>query len=113
MSASKKPYYTIRSSSTHGHGAFAARKIARRPADKNMTFGYGRAEVVAALINYTVLIAIAFYLAAEGVNRLLDPPQVQGWLVVVVASIALIVDAVTALLIFRMSKPQHQWRKRS
>ena len=33
--------------------AFVARKIARRPADARMTFGYGRIEIVAALINYT------------------------------------------------------------
>ena len=33
--------------------AFGARKIARRPPNAQMTFGYGRAEVVAALINYT------------------------------------------------------------
>ena len=33
--------------------AFAARKIARRPANARMTFGYGRAEIVAALINNT------------------------------------------------------------
>ena len=39
--------------------AFAARRIARRPADADMTFGYGRAEVVAALINYVTLIVIA------------------------------------------------------
>ena len=39
--------------------AFTARKIARRPADADMTFGYGRAEVVAALINYTALIVIS------------------------------------------------------
>ena len=38
--------------------AFAARKIARRPRDAEMTFGYGRVEVVAALINYTTLIVI-------------------------------------------------------
>ena len=36
--------------------AFVARKIAQRPADDTMTFGYGRAEIVAALINYTTLI---------------------------------------------------------
>ncbi|MFV0360647.1 cation diffusion facilitator family transporter [Tropicimonas sp.] len=84
--------------------AFAARRIARRPADADMTFGYGRAEVVAALINYTTLIVIAVYLAFEGVNRLIDPPEVQGWIVVVVAAVALAVDTVTALLIFRMSK---------
>ncbi|PRY23770.1 cobalt-zinc-cadmium efflux system protein [Aliiruegeria haliotis] len=84
--------------------ALAARRIARRPADADMTFGYGRAEVVAALINYTTLIVIAVYLAAEGVTRLLDPPDVRGWIVVVVAAVALVVDLVTAMLIFRMSK---------
>ena len=38
--------------------AFAARKVARRPADARMTFGYGRIEIVAALINYTTLILV-------------------------------------------------------
>ncbi len=84
--------------------AFVARRIARRPADERMTFGYGRAEVVAALINYTTLVVIAFYLAAEGVNRLMDPPEVQGWIVVIVAGVALVIDTATALLIFGMSK---------
>ena len=40
--------------------AFAARKIAPRPADERMTFGYGRVEIVAALVNYTTLILIGF-----------------------------------------------------
>ncbi|MDU8929336.1 cation diffusion facilitator family transporter [Alisedimentitalea sp. MJ-SS2] len=84
--------------------AFAARRIARRPADEEMTFGYGRAEVVAALINYTTLIVIALYLAAEGIERLFNPVDVTGWIVVVVAGLALVVDALTALLIFRMSR---------
>ncbi len=84
--------------------AFAARRIARRPADADMTFGYGRAEVVAALVNYTTLIVIALYLAAEGVQRLFNPIEVEGWIVVVVASIAFVVDAVTALLIMRLSR---------
>ncbi|WP_068110095.1 cation diffusion facilitator family transporter [Tropicimonas marinistellae] len=90
--------------------AFAARRIARRPADAEMTFGYGRAEVVAALVNYTTLIVIALYLVAEGVSRLLDPPEVQGWIVVAVAAAALVVDTVTALLIFRMSKDSANMR---
>ena len=90
--------------------ALAARRIARRPADETMTFGYGRAEVVAALINYTTLIVIAFYLAAEGINRLIDPPQVEGWLVVIVAAVALVIDAATAMLIFTMSKSSMNMR---
>ena len=84
--------------------AFAARRIARRPADADMTFGYGRAEVVAALVNYTTLIVIALYLVTEGIGRLFNPVEVQGWVVVVVAGLAFVVDAITALLIMRLSR---------
>ncbi|CUH63236.1 Cadmium, cobalt and zinc/H(+)-K(+) antiporter [Thalassovita gelatinovora] len=84
--------------------AFFARRIGKRPADPQMTFGYGRAEVVAALINYTTLIVVAFYLTAEGVQRLFNPAEVEGWIVVVIAAVALVIDTVTALLIMRFSK---------
>lgn len=84
--------------------AFAARKIARRPADEAMTFGYGRAEVVAALINYTTLIVIGLYLLYEAVMRFAEPQPVDGWLIVIIAGVALIVDAITATLTYAMSK---------
>lgn len=84
--------------------AFAARKIARRPSDATMTFGYVRAEIVAALINYTTLILIGLYLVYEAALRFFDPQPVDGWLVVIVAGIALLVDLVTALLTFTLSK---------
>jgi cobalt-zinc-cadmium efflux system protein len=84
--------------------ALAARRIARRPADAAMTFGYGRAEVVAALINYTTLIFLAVWLAAEGVARLISPEPVEGWTVVIVAGFALVVDLVTAGLTLRLAK---------
>ena len=84
--------------------AFAARRIARRPADADMTFGYGRAEVVAALINSVTLIVIALWLAVEGVGRFLNPVEVEGWTVVIVAGVALVVDLVTAGLILRLSR---------
>ena len=84
--------------------AFAARKIARRPADEKMTFGYGRIEIVAALINYTTLILIGFYLIYEGGVRIIDPPAVQGWTVVIIGGVALIVDTLTALLTYSMQK---------
>ena len=58
--------------------AFGARKIARRPSDETMTFGYGRAEIVAALVNYTTLIVIGLYLLYEAVARFLDPQGVDG-----------------------------------
>ena len=84
--------------------AFGARKIARRPADERMTFGYGRIEIVAALINYTTLILIGFYLIYEGGMRMIDPPEVMGWTVVILGGIALIVDTLTAMLTYSMQK---------
>jgi len=84
--------------------AYGARRIARRPRDARMTFGYGRAEAVAALVNYTTLIVIGLYLVYEAILRLIDPPGVEGWIVVIVAGVALAVDLVTALLTFRLSR---------
>ena len=84
--------------------ASLARKIAQRPSDDTMTFGYGRAEIVAALINYTTLILLGLYLAFEAIMRLFNPTDVDGWLVVVIAVFALAVDAVTALLTYALSK---------
>lgn len=84
--------------------AVIARKIAQRPADETMTFGYGRAEIVAALINYTTLILLGFYLTYEAILRLFNPSDVDGWLVVIIAVFALAVDAVTAVLTYAMSK---------
>ena len=84
--------------------AFGARKIARRPADERMTFGYGRVEIIAALINYTTLILIGFYLIYEAGMRIIEPPAVQGWTVVILGGIALVVDALTAWLTYSMQK---------
>jgi len=84
--------------------AFGARQIARRPRDAEMTFGYGRVEVVAALVNYTTLIVIGLYLLVEAGMRLADPQPVEGWLIVVIAGVALVVDAVTAALTHAMSR---------
>lgn len=84
--------------------AFAARKIARRPADAHMTFGYGRIEIIAALINYTTLILVGFYLIYEGGMRMIDPPEVAGWTVVMLGGVALAVDSLTAILTYSMQK---------
>ena len=84
--------------------AFVARKIAQRPADDTMTFGYGRAEIVAALINYTTLILLGAYLILEAGQRFANPPDVDGWTVVVIAAFALVVDVGTAMLTYALSR---------
>jgi cobalt-zinc-cadmium efflux system protein len=84
--------------------ALVARRVARLPSDARRTFGYRRAEIVGALINLTILVVIGLYLLAEGVHRLFEPAAVEGWIVVVVAAVALIVDVGTAALLFAMSR---------
>ncbi|MEZ5652588.1 MAG: cation diffusion facilitator family transporter [Burkholderiaceae bacterium] len=90
--------------------AFVARKVARRPADEAMTFGYGRIELVAALINYTTLIIIGLYLIIEGVQRLIAPPEVGGWTVVALAGVALLIDTLTALLTMSLQRDSANMR---
>ena len=84
--------------------ALIARRIARRPADKVRTFGYRKAEVIGALINTTTLIIVGLYLVYESVARFLQPEPIDGWIVVIVAGIALVVDLATALMTFSMAK---------
>ncbi len=84
--------------------ALFARKIGRKPADAHKTFGYKRAEVIAALINLTTLVIIGLYLIYEALWRFAEPQEIEGWTVVIVAGIALAVDVVTAVLTYTMSK---------
>jgi cobalt-zinc-cadmium efflux system protein len=83
--------------------ALVARRWSRKGADRWRTFGYKRAEVVGAVINLTALIVVAFYLVIEAVERAIFPPrEIQGLIVIVVASVALAVDLGTVLLIWTM-----------
>lgn len=84
--------------------AWFARKIGRKPTDATMTFGYKRAELVAALINLTTLMVIGLYLVWEAVDRLMNPSEVTGWLMIIVSGFALVVDGATAWLTWRMAK---------
>jgi cobalt-zinc-cadmium efflux system protein len=84
--------------------ALIARRIARRPADKVRTFGYRKAEVIGALINTTTLIIVGLYLIYQAVARFLRPEPIDGWIVIIVAGFAFIVDLATALITYAMAR---------
>ncbi len=84
--------------------ALAARRIARRPADRKRTFGYRRAEIVAALINQTALIIVGLYLVYEAVLRLGRPHDIGGLTMIVIGGIAFAVDVGTAALTWAQSR---------
>jgi len=69
-------------------GLFAA-AIAARPPDQRRTFGFQRGEILAALVNGLTLVAVAVLVILEAIQRLSDPPDVEGVGVLVVGLIGL------------------------
>jgi cobalt-zinc-cadmium efflux system protein len=84
--------------------ALVAQRIAQRPSDQRRTFGYRRAEIIGALVNLTILIVVGLFLVYEAVGRMIEPREVEGWIVVFVATFAFLVDVGTAALLWAMSR---------
>lgn len=84
--------------------ALFAIKIGQKKPDLSKTFGYQRAETIAALINFTTLIIIGLFLMYEAVVRFIFPELISGWMVVIIAIIALFIDVITAMLTYKQSK---------
>lgn len=81
-----------------------ARKLSTRQADIRKTFGYKRAEILAALINGIILVAIAFFLFKEAFKRLYHPPDYfDSQLMLIVAVIGFLGNVITALLLYKDS----------
>lgn len=74
--------------------AVLAQRIAKRPAHAGMTFGYGRARVLAAQANGLALWFVSGWIAWEAFGRLTVPPTVHGGTVLAIASIGLIINLV-------------------
>jgi cobalt-zinc-cadmium efflux system protein len=75
--------------------------LAAKPPTPERTFGYKRAEILAALVNGAALVAIALWIFVEAVRRLEEPPDVLGGLMLVVALIGLVVNAAAGLVLWR------------
>jgi len=73
--------------------------IAQRPASDARTFGYYRAEILAAVVNAIVLFGVAAFVLYEAFQRLSAPPEVQTQLMLVIAVIGGIANAVSLVLL--------------
>ena len=78
-----------------GLAAFAA-WIARRPPSTRHTYGYVRAEIIAALINGLLMLGVVLFIVIEAVQRLRAPQPVAGGWVMAIAAIGLGVNVVVA-----------------
>lgn len=79
--------------------ALLAIKFARRPASPKRTYGYYRAEILAALANAVVLIVVSLYVLYEAYRRFREPPEVQSGAMLLVAGIGLCVNLIGVWLL--------------
>jgi cobalt-zinc-cadmium efflux system protein len=81
--------------------ALGAAWLASRPATPDRSFGLQRAEILAALVNGLVLVAIAIWIFIEAIGRLDDPPEILGGWMLLVALVGLAVNVVAASILMR------------
>lgn len=79
--------------------SFVAQRLGKKQACRKKTFGYKRAEILAAFVNAATLVVVAIILMKEAVERLLDPQQIESNLVIWLALIAIMFNGFSVLLL--------------
>ncbi|HEX4540115.1 MAG TPA: cation diffusion facilitator family transporter [Acidimicrobiales bacterium] len=77
--------------------------LSRRPPTRERSYGYHRSTVLAAQANAGAICVVTVLVAAESVHRFFSPQPVQGAPMVVVAAVALLVDAIAAMVLWDRS----------
>jgi len=73
--------------------------LGARAATSSMTYGYVRSEMMATFINAGFLSLLMIWVAVEAVDRLIHPMPVDGWLTMITAGIALVVNTASAVIL--------------
>jgi cobalt-zinc-cadmium efflux system protein len=83
--------------------ALVAQRVANRPPTERHTYGFVRAEVLAAQLNGVLLLASAIAITVEAIDRFGHPHELDAWPVLVVGAIGLAVNVVSAFAIGRLA----------
>jgi cobalt-zinc-cadmium efflux system protein len=84
--------------------ALVAMRLAARPARGAFTFGLGRAEILSAQFNGATLLVLGILIAVEGVRRVIEPPDVEGGVVLVVAIAGIAVNLAATWILARADR---------
>ena len=76
--------------------AFFGQKFARKKANDEHTFGYGKASILAALLNSFILVALAVYICITAIDRLNEKVVIQGGVVMAVAIVGIFINGTIA-----------------
>ena len=79
--------------------SYIANRYAKKEASQERTFGYKRAEIIAAFINAATLIILASFLIYESIVRFINPEIIQADWVIVLAILGILVNGLSVLLL--------------
>ena len=84
--------------------AWGASIMATKPANARFTYGYKASSILAALANAGLLLVALGAILFETVQRLIDPAPVEGWTMIAVAGVGIVINTATALMFVRGRK---------
>ncbi len=84
--------------------SYVARRLGKKQANKHKTFGYKRAEIMAAFVNAATLVVVAIFLMKEAVERLFDPHEIASDLVIWLSILGIVANGFSVLLLKKNSK---------
>ncbi|MFT7626779.1 MAG: cobalt-zinc-cadmium efflux system protein [Ulvibacter sp.] len=84
--------------------SYIADLYSKKEASSERTFGYKRAEIIAAFVNALSLVLVAFYLIYEAVIRFIHPKEIESGLVIWLALLGIVVNGLSVLLLRKDSR---------
>lgn len=90
--------------------SYIANKLTKRKASLQKTFGYKRAEILAAFINASTLIIVAILLIIEAIERFQNPQAIESNLVILLSAIAILGNGFSVLLLKKDSQSNMNMR---
>lgn len=90
--------------------SYIADKYSKKDASIERTFGYKRAEIIAAFVNSATLVVVAVYLIYEAILRFMNPQSIESGLVIWLAVLGIVFNGFSVLLLFKDSKSNMNMR---
>ncbi|MCV6631151.1 MAG: cation diffusion facilitator family transporter [Flavobacteriaceae bacterium] len=90
--------------------SYIADRLSHRRATNRKTFGYKRAEILAAFVNAASLIVVAIYLIREAIERLLHPQEVGSLIVIALAILGVLANFASVILLHKDAKSNMNMR---
>lgn len=90
--------------------SYIANRLVKKEASIRRTFGFKRAEVMAAFINASSLVIIAIFLIFEAIKRLQEPKTIESTIVILLSALAIIANGLSVLILRKNSRENMNMR---